>query len=364
MRSDRYILPVVMEDYALFARTKRCGPLCTEFYSRDTLGAVPMKDVMSEHEKAHNTPCIAAKGLNLENLDQYESVCERGDLLRSFVVTRWGCPTAHHGRVWVRLGWRCSRNAPPGVEFAAVERYTPCASVRGGSIAEMLSVHDVSCPEGFAIAAWSLRSDGCAQTGTMQYRYQCASLITAGWQLPGRAADPPKLTRDASAALQHLQRERNARLLGGGEMYGKLPVRPSYTTATPCQEDDRTMTALEKHPMHCPPTHAIASFRLEYGADNCTDATVTGYQLGTPPVAASCLQLRSACKHATFGAAIRAKCPLTCGTCRASWGGASCSSGEIRYVYHCVAVRVTSSHLDGRHGMPVNMLNATQHKSE
>jgi hypothetical protein len=279
-QDNPYIKPVMMEDYRLYVETARCGALCTDIITSDTLGHIPLDAMQRIEDRPLYTRCLtnfAEGGVGLKHLERQQAACDGGPnfpsreaashVLRGFRITRRGCPIklADKAKLWIRYSYRCSYNAPPGAEYMTVERYSGCAPARGASISQ-LSAHSVVCPDGYALTSFAFRSDGCLEPEHMQFRYSCASILIAKPALPDRNASDQFRTALLLRAATDSDRARSRR--AGGEMHGdRLPVRQRFESATECSPAGDTLEALEPHALSCPPTHALHSFRFEACGD-------------------------------------------------------------------------------------------------
>ena len=260
VKPNAYVTPVLTENHLNFGRSNRCGLLCSDHVSIDTLGRIPLMEVqeMDPHEKAHESACTQVP--SLAKLALHNTECGRGDLLRAFTFTSNGCPKrTSKGVAWMHAVARCSRNAESGLEFEAVERYTGCAPARIEAVSD-LAYFNASCPPSFALAGFSFTSEGCAQPDQTQLRVSCVSVVAGNHVLIGRTlADQQRAIVDS---VNHLKSEHDKHRLKGAEVYGVLPVRPGFYGSTPCTADSSSMKALEPHALSCPVTHAINAFRV------------------------------------------------------------------------------------------------------
>ena len=255
-----FIKPTVLEDWGAYAVSRRCGPLCSEYFGRDTLGTFNLKLAQNEEDFRRSTPCISAAVVTMRHMVSHEVTCQQGDVLRSIMFTGAGCPSATPGKKWMHWTFRCNHNAPSGVEYTSSVRYTRCLPHTLAPLSA-LSEHAMACPEGYALSGVSLRSDTCAKDHA-SFRYECSSLLVGSAHPPGRTAED--LRRSRATAAEAIEQERAVKQLTGGEMYGTLPVRAAFSDTTPCTPGGESISldALGLHPVLCPVTHAVQSFKL------------------------------------------------------------------------------------------------------
>ena len=281
VQPNQYVMPVMLEDYRWYAKSKRCGRMCSEYLNGDRLGRFTLKKAHYEQHIEHSMPC--AVGSRMQYFQLHEATCERGSLLRGFLFTHFGCRDNDlKGRKMMRFGVRCARNTPDGIASASVERYTGCSWARNAQMHRLAS-HNMSCPDGFALSSFTFTPDGCEQSGSMHFRYRCSSILIGDYTPTGISVHAQKQAKASAESL--FETERKNERLAGGEVFGMVPVRPRFTAATTCTPGGllNSLDALEAHAVYCPETHALTHLRLV----TCGSASEISFHF-------TCLPVRSA----------------------------------------------------------------------